>query len=83
MTLQQEAQMWQAEEKLSTELLENTFKGNYGKNFIAILAAMMISKEQGEVAVSSSVNKPLGDYIQAVDNILTPEQHSFLATKFC
>lgn len=82
LTPQQEAQMWEAEEKLSKELLENTFKGNYGKNFIAILAAMMISKEQGEVAVSSAVNKPLTDYIQAVDNILTPEQQKFWQQSF-
>ena len=43
---------------------------------------MMISKEQGEVAVSSSVNKPLRDYIQAVDNILTPEQQKFWQQSF-
>lgn len=82
LTPQQEAQMWQAEKKLSTELLENTFKGNSGKNFIAILAAMMMSKEKGEIAVSSSVKKPLEEYIQAVDSILTPEQQKFWQQRF-
>lgn len=43
---------------------------------------MMMSKEQGEIAVSSAINKPLEDYIQAVDNILTPEQQKFWQQSF-
>lgn len=86
LTLQQEAQMWEAGEELAAEIQEVLRENPCQKLIITFLglAVLFFVPEawRGNIFKITPIAQPSLTYLQAIENILTPEQHQFWQKTF-